>query len=197
VVTAPRDRQAAPGRLELVRELLNTWRIPNDTRVPTDLLAQGLTAARGASRREAAALRALRDDLRACIEDPSRGAERLNAWIRRLGVSPVVTEGGLRFEAAPGPPGRIFGIVLAAIMAGQWIRLKACPDCRWVFYDQTRNRGKRWCLMYAGGPYGRACGTIAKVRRYRERQRRDAARRLGAKSAPSRRLRRRPAGRDA
>jgi predicted RNA-binding Zn ribbon-like protein len=39
-----------------------------------------------------------------------------------------------------------------------------------VFYDNTRNGGKRWCLMNAGGPDGRACGTIAKVRRYRDRQ---------------------------
>ena len=39
------------------------------------------------------------------------------------------------------------------------------------FDHHTRNGGKRWCLMYAGGPQGRACGTIAKVRRYRERNR--------------------------
>jgi predicted RNA-binding Zn ribbon-like protein len=37
-----------------------------------------------------------------------------------------------------------------------------------VFYDHTRNASKRWCLMNAGGPNGRACGTIAKVRRYRQ-----------------------------
>ena len=60
--------------------------------------------------------------------------------------------------------------VVAAVGAGTWKRMKACPDCRWVFYDSTRNGSKRWCLMYAGGPDGRACGTIAKVRRYRARQ---------------------------
>jgi hypothetical protein len=193
----PRDLRVAPGRLELVRELLNSWRIPNDTRVPADLFGRGLAATRGASRREAVALRALRDDLRACVEYPGGGAERLNTWIRRLGVSPVVAEGALGFEAARGAPGRILGIVLAAIADGQWARLKACPDCRWVFYDHTRNGGKRWCLMYAGGPRGRACGTIAKVRRYRERQRRDAGRRPGAKSRSAQRPRRVLAGRDA
>ena len=43
-------------------------------------------------------------------------------------------------------------------------RLKACPDCRWVFYDNSRNGSKRWCGMYAGEEGGRACGTIAKVK---------------------------------
>ena len=69
-----------------------------------------------------------------------------------------------------GPAGDFLAAVLAAVGAGTWKRLKACPDCHWVFYDNTRNGSKRWCLMYAGGPDGRACGTIAKVRRYRTRQ---------------------------
>lgn len=30
--------QNAPNELEYIRELLNTWRIPNDTREPIDLL---------------------------------------------------------------------------------------------------------------------------------------------------------------
>ena len=44
-------------------------------------------------------------------------------------------------------------------------RLKLCDNtgCQWVFYDKTRNRGRRWC---------RQCGNVDKVRRFRERQRR-------------------------
>jgi hypothetical protein len=61
-----------------------------------------------------------------------------------------------------------------AVADGQWQRLKACPDCRWVFYDHTRNASKRWCLMHAGGPDGRACGTIAKLRQYRQKQKASA-----------------------
>jgi predicted RNA-binding Zn ribbon-like protein len=60
---------------------------------------------------------------------------------------------------------------LEAIAAGRWRRLKACPDCRWVFYDHSRNASKRWCLMTAGGPDGRSCGSIAKVRAHRRRTR--------------------------
>lgn len=58
-------------------------------------------------------------------------------------------------------------IIVESIALNQWQRLKACPDCQWVFYDYSKNGSKRWCSMYAGGPKGRACGTIAKVKRYR------------------------------
>lgn len=37
------------------------------------------------------------------------------------------------------------------------------PDCRWWFYDDTRNRSKRFCDVTA-------CGNLMKVRRFRERQ---------------------------
>ncbi len=76
-------------------------------------------------------------------------------------------------EHAGGRAGDYLAIVLAAIADRTWPRLKACPDCRWVFFDHTRNGSKRWCLMNAG-PTGRACGTIDKVRRFRQRQRRGA-----------------------
>jgi len=66
--------------------------------------------------------------------------------------------------------GRILVAVVAAIAAGTWPRLKVCPDCRWAFFDHTRNASKRWCLMTAGGSDGRSCGSIAKVRRYRQRR---------------------------
>ena len=38
-----------------------------------------------------------------------------------------------------------------------------------MFWDRTRNASKIWCGMYAGQD-GRACGSIAKVRRYRARR---------------------------
>lgn len=146
--------QEAPGDLERIRELLNTWLIPNDTREPTDRLPAGTPIA----------LRALRDDLRAIVERTEPTA-LLNEWIERLGVRPVVGD-GLGFTSAR-KPGDLLVIVLRSLTDKTFERLKACPDCRWVFYDNTRNAGKRWCLMNAGGPAGRSCGSIAKVRRYR------------------------------
>jgi predicted RNA-binding Zn ribbon-like protein len=162
------DGLQAPGELESVRALLNSWLVPNDSRVPTDRFAE-LARERHWTRPEAAVVRELRDDLRQVVETGNCGG--LNAWVERLGLRPVVADGVIAYRHSDGgAAGDLLAAVLAAISARTWPRLKACPDCRWVFYDGTRNGSKRWCLMYAGGPEGRACGTIAKVRRYRQRQ---------------------------
>jgi CGNR zinc finger protein len=159
--------QVAPAGLEPVRALLNTWLIPNDSRQPADRFDE-LAEQQCWPPADAALICELRDDLRRAVESGDAG--NLNRWIRRTGLRPVVGDGGVGYRHRAGPAGDYLAAVLAAIGAGTWKRLKACPDCRWVFYDNTRNGSKRWCLMYAGGPEGRACGTIAKVRRYRDRQ---------------------------
>ena len=161
--------QVAPGALELVRELLNSWLIPNDTREPDDRFDE-LVRRLQWTRRHASVMRELRDDLRRVVEDGGVAADSLTGWIGRLGMQPVIDGGQITYRHDRNLAADTFAIVMAAISAGTWPRLKACPDRRWVFYDNTRNGGKRWCLMYAGGPDGRACGTIAKVRRYRSRQ---------------------------
>lgn len=170
------ENHTAPGQLELVRILLNTWRLPNRTRVPEDHLdtfaaEQGLT-----DRDEAARLKRLRDDLRSVVEGKA-GANLLNAWLNevslRVTVEATGTGAAIRYQHEAGITGEVLATILEAIETGQWARLKACPDCRLVFFDHTRNGGKRWCGMYAGGPQGRACGTIAKVRRHRARQKGD------------------------
>ena len=50
-------------------------------------------------------------------------------------------------------------------------RIRVCenPDCRWFIYDRSKNRSRRWCV----GPSG--CGNLIKVRRHRERRRKEAA----------------------
>ena len=150
------DDQAAPGDLERIRALLNTWLIPNDTRVATDRF------------RGNAVVRELRDDLRRVVEGTASADHILNTWVRRLDVRPNITNGAVLFRGN-GSAGRRLAIAVTAMTDGAWSRLKACPDCRWVFYDHTRNGSKRWCLMTAGGPSGRSCGSIAKVRAHRER----------------------------
>ncbi len=161
------EGQRAPGELEAVRALLNTWLIPNDSRQPTDQFAEH-AARQGWSRAHEASVRRLRDELRGAVE--SGDAACLNHWISELGLRPEIDGQQVAYRHDGSPAGQVLAIVMAAIMIGTWRRLKACPDCHWVFYDNTRNGSKRWCLMYAGGPEGRACGTIAKVRRYRDRQ---------------------------
>ena len=161
--------QVAPGALEQVRELLNSWLIPNDTRQPEDRFDE-LASRSSWTRRDAELIRELRDDLRQVVEDGGTAADNLSGWIGRLGIQPVIAGGLITYRHDGSPAADTFATVMAAISAGTWARLKACPDCRWVFFDNTRNGSKRWCLMTAGGPEGRACGTIAKVRRYRDRQ---------------------------
>lgn len=63
----------------------------------------------------------------------------------------------------------LFEILLtirAAQEDGSWSRLKMCanPDCRWVFYDRSRNQHGNWCDMAV-------CGNRLKNRQLRARRR--------------------------
>jgi predicted RNA-binding Zn ribbon-like protein len=61
--------------------------------------------------------------------------------------------------------GTIVAGVPGAVADGSWVRAKVCPkdSCRWAFYDQSRNRSRRWCTMDV-------CGNREKTRAFRERQ---------------------------
>ena len=62
--------------------------------------------------------------------------------------------------------GRLLAGVFAAMSDGSWNRMKACanPECRWAFYDKSKNHSARWCEMAS-------CGNRMKARRFRERAR--------------------------
>jgi hypothetical protein len=70
---------------------------------------------------------------------------------------------------ADGPAGAL-GILAARVVLaqsdGSWRRMRMCAaaDCRWVFYDGSRNAGGRWCSMAS-------CGNRDKTRAYRQRAR--------------------------
>ncbi|HTJ33868.1 MAG TPA: CGNR zinc finger domain-containing protein [Dactylosporangium sp.] len=173
-------RNAAPGRLEVVRALLNTWLIPNDIRVGVDRLADlaGDVAAwrdavpglpRPRTPADVAALARTRDALRAALGGPPGGLQEL---FDAHPVRVVVVPGGTELVATDpaDPAAAAAAIVAGAVGDGTWPRLKACPDCRWVFYDHSRNRTKVWCGMVADDANGRSCGSIAKVQAYRRRQ---------------------------
>jgi hypothetical protein len=175
MVSTTEDPQAALGELETVRELLNTWLIPNDTRVAVDRF-DDYARRRRLSPKGAATLRRLRDDLRTALEDGTALDGVVNRWIERSGLGVVMTDGHVGFRHDSSPAATALAAVLDSVVARRWDRLKACPDCRWVFYDHTRNGAKRWCLMTPAGSNGRGCGNIAKVRRYRDRQRKPETR---------------------
>lgn len=52
----------------------------------------------------------------------------------------------------------------ATLTTGESGRVRVCDnqDCSWVFYDDTRNRSKRFCD-------DKTCGNLMKVRRFRAR----------------------------
>lgn len=72
------------------------------------------------------------------------------------------------------------------LVEGDPSRIKICedPDCKWVFYDHSRNRTRRWCEGAS------ACGNLLKVRRFRERKKKAATE---ASSGPGKRSRRQDA----
>jgi len=53
----------------------------------------------------------------------------------------------------------------SAMADGTWSRIKICrnPDCRWAFYDRSRNHARVWCTMAE-------CGNRMKARRFRRRR---------------------------
>jgi predicted RNA-binding Zn ribbon-like protein len=66
--------------------------------------------------------------------------------------------------------GRMLATVFRSMSDGTWSRMKACgnPDCRWAFYDATKNRSGRWCEMAS-------CGNRMKARAFRDRARAQGA----------------------
>ena len=176
----------APGKLESVRRLMNTWLVPSATQVPEDRLPALLRDEKAwrtefpdvplGADDDAEVLAKLRDDLRRMVGGGSGWPETFRRWLQRFPptvdvvASEEVTE--VRHGSAPGSGavGSILAIIVDAVADDTWSRLKRCPDCQWIFYDRTRSRTKVWCDMLSGDAGGRSCGTIAKVRRYRERQ---------------------------
>jgi len=177
-------RPPAPGRLELVRDFLNTLDVDRGT----DALAtpEGLSAwlaaqdllgkkAFTATARDAARARSIREDLRAlarrnngeacaCMTETLEAASAASRFA--LSFDPDTGTSALRPTASglDGALGRVLAAVHVAMLDGTWCRLKACADetCLWAYYDRSKNGCSRWC--------GDTCLNRSKVRRFRERQ---------------------------
>ena len=112
---------------------------------------------------------ALREELATHLDGGTlapRTRERLDAVYGRLPLRLSCCHEGLApcGDGVPGALAKLAATVAAARIAGTWERLKVCPadDCAWVFYDESRNRSRRWCSM-------EVCGNRAKVRAFRHR----------------------------
>lgn len=156
--------EQAPGDLETVRTFLNTWEIPNDTREPVDRLSEWAAEFGGEGLAE------LRDDLRAALGQTHPIG--LTGALSRYPLTVLLNRSERPVELAPVEPttgARLLAVALNAVADGHWHRLRACPDCQWVFYDSSRNASRTWCAMTSAGPSRRGCGSIAKTRAYRAR----------------------------
>jgi predicted RNA-binding Zn ribbon-like protein len=71
-----------------------------------------------------------------------------------------------RTNAADTPFRKLASAALHLLTSEEINKLSACsnPECRWLFLDESRNKGRRWCDM-------KLCGNRIKARRYRGRQR--------------------------
>jgi predicted RNA-binding Zn ribbon-like protein len=178
-----RKRQEAPGRLELVREFVNTADLEGgDEELASpaglarwlgarDLLESEAEVGEKDLERAIAVREALRAQLKAhngFDRDPEAVAT-LHEAANRAGIALSFDEAGAsrlepRTPGADGAIGRLLTIVHEAEHEGTWPRLKACPwhTCEWAFYDNTKNASGVWCTM-------EVCGNRAKAKAYRER----------------------------
>jgi predicted RNA-binding Zn ribbon-like protein len=104
--------------------------------------------------------------------DPGASAKALDDVVGAVPIRVRFSPDGrptLQPSADSAPVDQAIGTMLAVMAAaeaeGNWQRVKACrnDDCRWAFYDASRNRSGRWCDM-------NVCGVRHKMRAYRERQ---------------------------
>jgi predicted RNA-binding Zn ribbon-like protein len=180
----------APGRLELVRQFLNTIDVENATdELETPRAARRWLVAYGllrrnerVSERNRIGLIEFREGLRALAYAhngfplPRDALRRLNRHASSASIAAVFNDtDDVRLTRDRGDVhdaiSALLAIVCESIRDGTWSRLKACQNaatCGWAFYDASRNRVGTWCSMAV-------CGNRAKTRAYRQRQRRRAA----------------------
>lgn len=182
------ETKPAPGVLARVQALINTRDLEEDVDLLADpeqasswLTDNGLAPPElTIGGEQIAAVVAVRESLRALTIHSAGGPAPTAEALRGLRdvtaqttAQAVLDENGaFRLEpTADTVHGRLLHLLLQVRDAqadGTWAHLKACanPDCRWAFYDRSRNHGGTWCTM-AG------CGNKLKNRDFRARHRTD------------------------
>ena len=175
--------KAAPEPLRLVQRFVNTvdrehereW-LGSPDELEAWLRENGLEGGQPNARllRRAHDLReALRELLVANnhgVAPPADAVATVNAVVARGRLAPRLREDGVLSlseparRSPPAPLASIVGGAFEAMLEGDWFRLKACRNCRWAFYDYSRNRAATWCSMTL-------CGSRLKARSYRRRAR--------------------------
>jgi predicted RNA-binding Zn ribbon-like protein len=80
-----------------------------------------------------------------------------------VGLRLSLDDSGHVVFGADDPLARVVAVAFGAMLEGTWPRLKACRNCKWAFYDYSKNRAASWCSM-------QLCGNRLKTRAYRSRR---------------------------
>jgi len=178
------EYKVAPEPLIAVQGLANTFAVDaGEERLLDPASAKRWLVESGLARPSVVVGDAELESLRACravvreLIDANLTGERppkLEARLRALAAEHPVelrvgADGSLDLEPAASVDeviAQMLGIVYRAQLESQWERLKICAsdECRWAFYDSSRNRGGTWCQM-------ETCGNRMNNRAYRSRSR--------------------------
>jgi predicted RNA-binding Zn ribbon-like protein len=183
---ADEESKPAPGRLLRVQALVNTVELPTgpdrladpEDALPWLIDSELLASDAALDDADLQLLRDVREALRALLMHNSGGPSPTEADLAPLRVvaaggvarADVDADGVVRLAAAGDSVAERL-VELTLIMRdaqcdGTWGRLKVCAndECRWAFYDRSRNHGGTWCEMSA-------CGNKLKNREFRARRR--------------------------
>ncbi|WP_082766177.1 CGNR zinc finger domain-containing protein [Paramesorhizobium deserti] len=109
---------------------------------------------------------------RTAIEGAAVGAGALAAFLSRGAVLTHRLPPEMALPLGPDlREGKILPLGAAAFLSGLRLiqperlsRIRVCPNCHWLYIDNSRNRSRRWCDM-------NVCGNRAKAKRHYERKR--------------------------
>jgi predicted RNA-binding Zn ribbon-like protein len=173
----------APGELVIIQGFVNTLDIEAGTDeiatvelLKAWLVRHGLMKSGGeVSKAGLESALSLREGLRLLLTVNNKQAilpadrKRLNQLLTRYSLVLSCDQNGIPslFPVGQGIEAALASIlsqVVTAVKNGKWHRLKVCvhDDCRWAFYDASKNRSGRWCSMSV-------CGSREKARAYRRR----------------------------
>jgi len=180
------ETKPAPPGLDRIQALINTVELPDGADRLADPADAGpwlrdnglLAAGADVDETDLRFLREVREAFRALVVHNAGGPEPSVEELVPLRT--VVASGAAHAElgddgqvrlAAAGDSVRDRLIELVLVMRdaqrdGTWPLLKACAndECRWAFYDRSRNHGGTWCSMST-------CGNKLKNREFRARRR--------------------------
>jgi predicted RNA-binding Zn ribbon-like protein len=140
------------------RELLPQW-LEERGVVPSPPALERAREVREALRELLIANNEHRSPSAAAAETLERTAARAHLTVRLSPSAELVPLAG----GVEGALGAVLAAAFDCMRDGNWPRLKACRNCHWAFYDESRNRSAAWCSM-------QLCGNRLKTRAYRRRK---------------------------